>query len=56
MVIIIIMTMSIYNVDILVIRFDKSSAAAEMGDSFATIDVGRKLGTVRLLGGGWVPI
>ena len=39
-----------YNVDILVIRFDRSSAADEMGDSFATIDVGRKLWTVPLFG------
>ena len=40
--------------------YDKYSAVAEMGDRLATIDtidIGRKLGAVSLLGGGsWVPI
>ena len=37
---------------------NKSSAVAEMGDRFATIDVGRKVGAAVHLSGeeGWVPI
>jgi len=34
---------------------NKCSAVSEMGDRLATIDMGRKLGAVSLLGGGsWV--
>jgi len=32
-----------------------SAAVAEMGDRLATIDMGRKLGAVPLLGGAWSP-
>jgi len=35
---------------------NKSSAVAEMDDHLATIDMDRKLGAVRLLGGSWIPI
>jgi len=37
------------------LMFNKGSAVAEMSDCLATIDMGRKLGAVPLLGGGsWV--
>ena len=37
------------------LMFNKGSAVAEMSDCLATIDMGRKLGVVPLLGGGsWV--
>jgi len=37
---------------------NKSSAVAEMGDRFTTIDVGRKVGTAVPLSGeeDWIPI
>jgi len=36
-------------------KLNKNSAVAEMGDRLATIDMGRKLGVVPLLGeGSWV--
>jgi len=38
-------------VDIVVATFYKCSAVAEMGDCLATIDMGRKMGAVPLLGG-----
>jgi len=36
--------------------YNKSSAAAEMGDHLATIDMGRKWGGAAVGGSGWVPI
>ena len=40
-----------------ILKYDKCSAVAEMGDRLATIDVGRKVGGLCLfLEGSWVPI
>jgi len=40
------------------LKFNKSSAVAEMGDCLATIDMGRKVGGCRdpICRGSWVPI